>query len=177
SPDGRLLATTTMNSSQVKLWEVATGRELRTFIGSSGGASSAFAPFTGISTVAFSHDSRRLAAGGHDGSIKVWDVLNGHEVSTIAGGQRNSPDNEIGVYSLAFSPDGQTLVAYNGSATKLYEVATGRELRTLDIGVPTDAGSTQGHIALTGDGRQMIIIASDIGRNVKRSIKFIDLAT
>src|SRR5438270_5431055 len=31
SPDGRLLATTTMNSSQVKLWEVATGRELRTF--------------------------------------------------------------------------------------------------------------------------------------------------
>ncbi len=29
SPDGRLLATTTFRSSTVKLWETATGRELR----------------------------------------------------------------------------------------------------------------------------------------------------
>ena len=177
SPDGRLLATTTWNSSQVKLWEVATGRELRTFIGSSGAGNSSLVAFTGVSTIAFSHDSRLLAAGGHDGSIKVWDVTNGREVATIAGGQQDARDNLIGVYWLAFSPDGQTLVAYNGSATKVYEVTTGRELRTLDIGVPTDAGSTQGHIALTADGRQLIIIASDIGRNVKSSIKFIDLAT
>ncbi|HYX40588.1 MAG TPA: hypothetical protein VE821_02765, partial [Pyrinomonadaceae bacterium] len=30
SPDGRLLATTTPDSNQIKLWETATGRELRT---------------------------------------------------------------------------------------------------------------------------------------------------
>src|ERR1041384_8131121 len=126
SPDGRLLATTTWNSSQVKLWEVATGRELRTFIGSSGAGGSTIVAFTGVSTVAFSHDNRLLAAGGRDGSIKVWDVTNGREVSNIAGAHQGSTDNELGVYSLAFSPDGQTLIAYEGTATKLYDVATGR---------------------------------------------------
>src|SRR6185436_17158079 len=33
SPDGRLLATTTMRSGTVKLWETATGRELRNLSG------------------------------------------------------------------------------------------------------------------------------------------------
>src|SRR2546423_11243837 len=37
SPDGRLLATRSLMSSQIKLWEVLTGRELRTLVGGAGG--------------------------------------------------------------------------------------------------------------------------------------------
>src|ERR1700687_761318 len=49
SPDGRLLATGTFRSSTIKLWETATGRELRNI--STGGQSA-----MSISTVfAFSH--------------------------------------------------------------------------------------------------------------------------
>src|SRR6202521_3177941 len=56
SPDGRLLATATFRSSTIKLWETATGRELRNI--STGGQNA-----MSISTVfAFSPDSRLLAA-------------------------------------------------------------------------------------------------------------------
>ena len=70
SPDGRLLATTTMRSSTIKLWETATGRELRNL---SGGTQSGMtlSPF-----VAFSRDSRLIAAAAGDNTVKVWDVIN-----------------------------------------------------------------------------------------------------
>src|SRR5712664_2152723 len=56
SPDGRLLATGTFRSSTIKLWETATGRELRNL---SSGTQSAM----GMSPyVAFSRDNRLVAA-------------------------------------------------------------------------------------------------------------------
>src|SRR4030081_1522576 len=56
SPDGRLLATGTFRSNTIKLWETATGRELRNL--STGSQST-----TGLSpVVAFSADGRLLAA-------------------------------------------------------------------------------------------------------------------
>src|SRR5258705_9677293 len=69
SPDGRLLATGTFRSSTIKLWETATGRELRDL--SSSGTQSAL----GISPyVAFSRDSRLIAAAAGDNSVRIWDV-------------------------------------------------------------------------------------------------------
>src|SRR2546425_6433056 len=79
SPDGRLLATTTFRSSTVKLWETATGRELRDL--SSGTQSTmSMAPF-----VAFSNDSRLVAAAAGNNSVKIWDVTSGKEVQTLSG--------------------------------------------------------------------------------------------
>src|SRR3977135_3585435 len=73
SPDDRLLATATFRSSTIKLWETATGRELRDL--STGGQNSmGMAP-----VVAFSPDSRFLAAAGGNNSVKVWEVLTGRE--------------------------------------------------------------------------------------------------
>ena len=64
SPDGRLLATATFRGSIIKLWETATGRELRNL---SSGTQSALgmSPF-----VAFSADSRLVAAAVGDNSVK-----------------------------------------------------------------------------------------------------------
>ena len=81
SPDGRLLATTTFRSSTVKLWETASGRELRNL---SSGIHSAMgmSPF-----IAFSRDSRLVAAAAGDNSVKIWDVVSGRELQTLAGTQ------------------------------------------------------------------------------------------
>src|SRR5258705_12883801 len=74
SPDGRLLATGTFRSSTIKLWETATGRELRNL--SSGKQST-----MGMSpAIAFSRDSRLIAAAAGENSVKVWDVTTGREV-------------------------------------------------------------------------------------------------
>ncbi|MCA1626674.1 MAG: hypothetical protein LC742_01745, partial [Acidobacteria bacterium] len=49
SPDNRLLATTTFNSNAVKLWETATGRELRTLAGSAGAGAGYGSMLSGVS--------------------------------------------------------------------------------------------------------------------------------
>src|SRR5258706_15533105 len=96
SPDERLLATATFRSSTIKLWETATGRELRDL--STGSQSS-----MGMSpVVAFSPDSRFLAAAGANNSVKVWEVLSGREAQTLSGGTQASFLSVLGVSFIDF---------------------------------------------------------------------------
>src|SRR5256886_12533748 len=63
SPDGRLLATATLRSNTIKLWETATGRELRDL--STGGQTKTSLP----PVFAFSPASRLLAPAGASNSV------------------------------------------------------------------------------------------------------------
>ena len=63
SPDGRFLATGSPDRT-VRLWDAATGKAVKTFIGHKGI----------IYCLAFSHDSSRLASSSHDKTIKVWQL-------------------------------------------------------------------------------------------------------
>ncbi len=55
----------------------------------------------------FSPDSKWLATASEDGTAKLWDVATGRELKTFVKGTRRYLD---GVRSLAFLPDGQTLL-------------------------------------------------------------------
>lgn len=58
-------------------------------------------------SISFSPDGHRLAAGGSDReAVKLWETTTWQEVLTLAG-------EVTGFFFLAFSPDGQTLIAYN----------------------------------------------------------------
>ncbi|MEQ9379757.1 MAG: protein kinase [Pirellulales bacterium] len=68
-----------------------------------------------VTGVAFSPDGRRLASGGDDNTIKLWDVETGEEVSTLTG-------HTAGVNSVAFSPDGRRLASGSSDSTiKLWD--------------------------------------------------------
>src|SRR6266480_2190990 len=167
SPDGRLLATATFRSSTIKLWETATGRELRNL--STGGQTA-----MSISTVfAFSPDSRLFAAAAGSNSVKVYDVITGREVQTLAGGQASFMAS-FGVTFIAFSGDGKKLVTAS-DAIKVWDVASWRELKTLE---PTSLNASSfmggaGGMALSPDGNQLARVA-DAG---KTEIRFFDLTT
>lgn len=74
SPDGKLVASGGVDSTIV-LWEVRTGKALRTLTGHS----------SGVTSVAFSPDGRRLVSGSWDGTVRLWEVETGAVVRTLAG--------------------------------------------------------------------------------------------
>jgi WD40 repeat protein len=64
SPDGRILATGGSDCT-IKLWDVATGKALRTLRGHTGS----------IDSLDFNHNGTQLvSASRRDNTVKVWDV-------------------------------------------------------------------------------------------------------
>ncbi len=110
SPDGKFIATGSRDNS-VKLWEVATGREIRTFTGH----------LSTVNTIAFDPTGKLMATGSSDMSIILWEVATGKEMLRIT-------EHNDRVTSLDFSTDGLEL-ASGGTGRKAYtwNVATGEK--------------------------------------------------
>lgn len=130
---GRLLATG--SGGTIKLWDVATGKELRTLD----------AHTKPVHALALSGDGRLLASGSYEPAVKLWDTTTGRELHALAG-------HGGLVNSVALSRDGRVLVSSGDeSALKVWDTATGQELRTL--------ASPTGDIinlALSPDGRTLL---------------------
>jgi WD40 repeat protein len=186
SPDGRTLVTGTSapwqrvisargritcqsaalssTAETVRLWDVATGREVET--GSPG--EPAMAP---PSLVGYSPDGRTLAAGGEDGSIWIWDRSAGKLrsrlfVSAAAEGYARSmelarsfwadtnPDYEVSterLTALAFSHDARWLVTA-GSRGSVRVWSTENWQRSLEL--PKQDGPVP-WVGFTPDGRRL----------------------
>lgn len=74
SSDSNHIATTSIDKS-AKLWEISTGREVRSFLGHE----------MGVTSVAFSPDGKLLLTGSNDKSIRLWDVMTGKSLFTYKG--------------------------------------------------------------------------------------------
>jgi Tol biopolymer transport system component len=117
SPDGRLLATCGVAEPDISLWDPATGKLQRALTGHQ----------SGVISVSFSPDGRRLASGGLDGTVKIWDPSTGKILQDFHTGRQ--------VGGVCFSPDGQRLATgtarlNSGEDTNLWlwDTVTGQEL-------------------------------------------------
>lgn len=168
SPDGRLLATGTMRSTTIKLWDTSNGRELRNL--AAGGQS---AP--GLSPLfAFSRDGRMIAGAAGSNTIKVWDVISGRELHVFEGAAQGTIKSAMGTFFIEFTKDGKLVTI--SDAIRIWDLATGRELRSLTIDTTGMPGFITGGsgFSLSGDGTELIAIDSSVGR---AEIKFLDLST
>jgi WD40 repeat protein/serine/threonine protein kinase len=115
SPDGSRLASADDHMT-VKVWDVATGREIGTLRGHT----------SDIRCLAFSADGARLASAGHDAQIRIWDVQSAQELLSIA----RPWGHEI--LALDFSPDGRRLaVAGLHAVVTLWDTESGQDVLDL----------------------------------------------
>src|SRR5262249_23936190 len=133
SPDGKTLASASAASPVVQLWEVPTGKELRRFLGHTGG----------VRSLAFTPNGKALTSAGLDGTVRLWDTASGRETRCL----RLAEDG----HAVALSPDGKLLAA--GSAdglVELWDLETDRAPQTLD-------GHTEAvnSVAFAPDGRTL----------------------
>jgi len=188
APDGRTALSGCLDKT-VKLWDLATGNEIRTLTGHT----------DMVCCAALAPDARTALSGSNDGTLKLWDVATGKELRTLSGqaghvafapdgrtalssGARNltlwdlatgqalrtfGEGGEGGGYSVAFAPDGRTALSGSKFGTlKLWDLATGHELRTVARGagiVYSVAFAPDGRTALTG--------------NLDQTLKLCDVAT
>jgi hypothetical protein len=151
SPDGRAVVSASgvegvfpnHRGRTLRLWDTASGEELRHFVGSR----------PSFGSVAFSPDGKTLASGSlNEPRIRLWNV-SGNELPPLE-------IAETEVTSLVFSPDGRSL-AWKGHNDRIHvwDTAARREYREF-----RGADSGRGNLTFTPDSR--ILVSAGAGAGV-----------
>jgi WD40 repeat protein len=160
SPDGKLLATSAGDNT-IRLWEAATGRELRRLTRPAFLEDRLPAP-PGPARLVFTDGGKALAAAWSDGTLCLWDAATGKEL-------RRERRRDRTFQAAVFASDGSVLVAAGSDgAVRLWDVATGRQLRLLGKPQPPAPPGTQPRPALTAvalapDGRTVAVASGGPG--------------
>lgn len=114
TPDGKFLASGSYDET-IKLWDVQTGKEIRTFLGHK----------KNVMGIAISPDGKYIVSGSNDSTLKLWDITNGNEIKTFKG-------HTAEVNDVCFNSDGKQIISCGDDKTlKIWDIKTGKAVATL----------------------------------------------
>jgi WD40 repeat protein len=172
SPDGSRLAVADHDGAHV--FDVATGRETARFAGHE----------LLTTSVRWSPDGKRVASGGADLHVRIWDAADGRQIADVPPTVKRqpptvAPQNPAAVAdacpTATWSADGTRVVAFWPRATEksrvaVYDAATGARVFVGDPSAPWSD-----FVGMSPDGRRAIVNES-LGAEGRRQ-SFVDLAT
>jgi eukaryotic-like serine/threonine-protein kinase len=129
SPDGRHLATGGADGT-LRMREAGTGQEVHLIAAHAPMRRTMPAPdqqhkLQGTSALAYSNDGARIASGGADGAVRIWEADSGKLLHHLRG-------HGNAVSGVAFSADGRLLASSSWDKTvKVWDAASGNLLHTL----------------------------------------------
>jgi WD40 repeat protein len=150
SKDGKQLVTGSFDNT-IKLWDVAAGKEIKTFGGPAGHQKM-------VLSVAFSPDSRSIASGGADNTLKLWDIPTTSPLRTLAANDA--------VSALGLSADGTKLAT--GSKTGGVKLWTAAEFKEL-FNMSGHTGAVTS-VAFSANGQTLVSSGAD------RTLRFWNVA-
>lgn len=163
TPNGKTLVSGHHADSTVKVWNLETGELRHTLRGH----------VWAVHDVAIAPDGNIMASGSFDSNIKLWNLHTGREIRNLNGpgdgpiGWTRSFFSDNIVYTVSFSPDGQTLASGGAKQPiKLWRLSSG-EIKSNLIGHTDDVHA----IAFSPDGKYLASGSAD------RTIRIWDLFT
>jgi hypothetical protein len=140
TPDSRHVLATG-DGNDLRLFEVATGKEIRRVTGHT----------HWVGALALSPDGRFALSGSEDKTLRLWNMETGKEVRQFTG--HTTP-----VRFVAFSPDGKQAISggHNDPAIRLWDVATGTLIRRF-----TGHKGIIHHAVFLPDGREVLSASAD----------------
>ncbi|MFN3486399.1 MAG: WD40 repeat domain-containing protein [Planctomycetota bacterium] len=180
SPDGRLVATGGSADGLMKVFEVASGREIRSLV----------APAGATYTLAYTGDGRFLLASHADETFRVWNAQEGTEVRRLAAGYVHTvacsrdgrwvafplPEGGLAVVEAGAwerrrtfegHPGGTSYVAFHPHGRHLASTGADGTLRVLDLAgrkpfvtLAPQVGNNS-RLAFSADGRRLVVAGTD----------------
>ncbi|MBN1411571.1 MAG: caspase family protein [Spirochaetales bacterium] len=150
SPDEKYIVSGS-NDTTIKLWDIKSGKEIRTFKHITGKQNEDNSP---VMSVAFSRDGRFIVSGGTGGVLRLWDDDSGTLVRSFKG-------HTFDIRRAVFSSDGKYIISASLDKTiRLWETGSGKQIRVFE-------GHTGGVMSVDISGDDSMIASGSMDKTIR----------